>query len=394
MKIALFSDTYPPQINGVATATATLAEVLKAHGSDVLVVTTCLEGQRHLSYQDGVVRIPGITLKRLYNYKFAGFFSTRVYNILKDFKPDLIHIQTEAGVGIFGRIASFNLHVPLVYTYHTMYEDYTYYVTKGWKPFDRFAKKVVATFSAMIGDWTTEFVTTSQKTKEALRRYGVKKYINVVPNGIDLSAFQESQIDQTKKKELVKKYGLEGKYVVLILGRLAKEKDNETVLAFLRSFWLKKTEPDMVLLIVGDGPDKKNLMAEAEKLEIADRVIFTGAVSHSDVPYFYSIADLYVSASTSETQGLTYIEAMASKTLVLARKDENLLQVIIDNQTGFFFTDEISFIQKLTEIRQLSQEKKAKIIQDAYDNDMKLFSLDIFYERISHVYNKAIKKYW
>jgi 1,2-diacylglycerol 3-alpha-glucosyltransferase len=394
MRIALFTDTYPPQINGVATATYTLAEVLKQHGNDVLVITICLEGQRRLSFVDGVVRIPGITLRKLYSYKMAWLFSSKVYRIIKEFDPELIHIQTEAGIGIFGRIVSNTLSLPLVYTYHTMYEDYTYYVTKGWKTFDLFAKRVVADFSAIIGDSTTEFITTSNKTKEALRRYGVKKYINVVPNGIDLSAFAQGGNDSQKREELKEKYGLKGKFTVLILGRLAKEKANDLIVKYLADYLARGGNPDFKLIVVGDGPDKENLMLLSSNLGLDSYISFLGPADHASVPLFYSLADLYVSASTSETQGLTYNEAMAASTLVLARYDENLSGIIEDGKTGFFFEDEDSFIEKMDYIRKMSPDEKEKIIKAAFARDMSMFSLDLYYERIMNVYLKAIRKYW
>ena len=214
MRIAIFSDTYYPQINGVATATYTLANVLKAKGNDVLVVTVGLEGQKKLTFEDGVVRIPGIVAKKLYSYTIISIFSSKAYKIVKNFAPEVVHIQTEMGAGIFGRIVASSLKVPLIYTYHTMYEDYTYYVTKGIKPIDGIAKSMVASLSTLIGDSTTEFTTTSYKTKKALRRYGVKKYINVIPNGLNLDMFDVKNLDKTKLEELKKKLGIEGKFTI------------------------------------------------------------------------------------------------------------------------------------------------------------------------------------
>ncbi len=392
MKVALFTDTYPPQINGVATATATLAEALRKNGNEVLVVTVSVDGQKHITKKDGIVRIPGITLKWLYKYKMAGVFSKRVYDYLKEFAPDVIHVQTEMGIGIFGRIAAHNLNVPLVYTYHTMYEDYTYYVTKGWRPFDKVAKKVVASFSALVSDTTTEFITTSDKTKEALKRYGVKKFINVVPNGIDLSSFKVD--DDNKVSEIKKKYNLENKYTLLILGRLAKEKSNETILKFLSSYLLKVKDDSIRLLIVGDGPDKPDLEELSKKLHIDKQVIFVGSVEHKDVPSYYKAANLYISASTSETQGLTYIEAMASNLLVMAKFDFNLVNTIIDKKTGFFFTDESSFQEVFNTVRSLNDEQVASIKKAATDNIYQKFSLETYYERIINVYKKALRRYW
>jgi 1,2-diacylglycerol 3-alpha-glucosyltransferase len=394
MRIAIFTDTYPPQINGVATATYTLAQILMSHKDDVLVVTTSIDGQKSMTYDNGIIRIPGFTAKKLYNYKFSGIYNSHVYKMLKKFNPEVIHVQTEVGIGIFGRIAAHKLHIPLVYTYHTMYEDYTYYVTKGFRPFDIFAKKVVASASAMVGDRTTEFITTSHKTKEALRRYGVEKYINVVPNGVNLSNFDPKIIDSTKVAEIRKKYGFEGKYVIMILGRLAKEKANDLVVKWLHAYLDANNDPDIRLLIVGEGPDRSNLEKIICDLGMKDIVSFTGRVSHDEVPIYYNLADVYISASTSETQGLTYNEAMASHTLVMARYDENLVDAIKDGETGFFFEDKKSFLKTMHYVRNIDPEEKKTIIENAYNADVQLYSLELFYERVSDVYKKAIRKYW
>lgn len=394
MRVALFSDTYPPQINGVATATATLAEALRKHGDEVLVVTVSKEGQRRITCDKDVVRIPGITFKRLYSYKFATFYSRKAEKAVMAFKPDVIHVQTEIGIGIFGRILAHKYSLPLLYTYHTMYEDYTYYVTKGIKLFDSYAKRVVAFVSAIIGDSTTEFITTSVKTEKALKDYGVKKYINVIPNGLDFSPFDSKNIDSKRVGELKDKYGLNGKKVLLILGRMAKEKANDLIIKYYADYMLEHPQSDLVILAVGDGPDKESLEALAKEKGVGDKVIFTGPVDHKEVPLYYALADIYTSASVSETQGLTYIEAMASGKIVMARYDLNLTDVISDGRTGFFFKDEASFSEKLTHILSLPQEEKNKIIKSAYDNDVSKYGLDLYYERIHLVYEKAIRKLW
>ena len=392
MRVVLFSDTYPPQINGVATATFTLAETLKKYGESVLVVTVAKEGEKKITFKDGIIRIPGITVKRLYKYKFAGIYSQKVYDLLKKFKPDVIHVQTEVGIGIFGRIAAKNLNVPLIYTYHTMYEDYTYYVTGGWRPFDVLAKKAVGFLSAVIGDSTTEFVTTSNKTKDALKRYGVKKYINVVPNGLDFSFLAEQ--DMSKVRAIRDKYGLNGKTTLLILGRLAKEKNNELVLKLVSNWIISNKREDIVIMIVGDGPDKANLEKLVTSLKMDNCVRFIGAVDHAEVKDYYHASDIYISASTSETQGLTYIEAMASDLLVLAKYDLNLTNVIDEGKTGFFFTDNNSFEKQLTKIIGLSPEQKNEVIMKARRSVNQKYSLKNFYERIINVYKKAYRRYW
>lgn len=394
MRVAIFSDTYPPQINGVATACKTIEKILVAHSQDVLVVTIAKDGEHHISQDGNVVRIPGFHAKKLYNYQFTTFFSKKVFEIVKKFNPDVIHIHTEVGIGIFGRIMAKKLKIPLVYTYHTMYEDYTYYVTKGIRFFDFAAKKAVASLSVVLSDSTTEFTTTSLKTKNRLRAYGVKKYINVVPIGLDFSMFERKEGYLDKVKEIRDKYDLNGKFVILILGRLAKEKSNDVILTSLEKFLKKKQRDDIRLMIVGDGPDKPDLENLARELHLDKEVIFVGKVPYPEVRYYYFASDLFVSASVSETQGLTYTEAMAAKIPVLARYDKNLDGVIVDNETGFFFEDYHSFETKLEKILSLDKKQIEKVVNDAYATNVNNFSLETFYKRLINVYNKAIRKFW
>lgn len=390
MRIGLFSDTYYPEINGVATSTKTLCDILKKKGHDVFVVTTNPFSKK-IEFKDNVLRIPGITLKILYSYEMAGFINPKATKIIKKLRLDIIHVQTEMGIGIYGRLLAKKLKIPLVYTYHTMYVDYTYIVTKG--VLDPAAKGIVKKFSKSISSSVTELTTPSVKTKNALREYGVDRYINVIPNGINLSLFEESNIDKNFIEEFKTKHNLHGKYILLSLGRIAKEKANDVLLQGYATFLKNPTIDNSVLLVVGDGPDRPNLEKLTMELGISDHVIFVGKVPYEQVPYFYYMSNLYLSASTSETQGLTFIEAIAAKTLVLCRFDENLEDVIQDNKTGFFFSNNDSFNQKLRYILSLSQEEQKDIIEKAYIQNKK-YSVEEFYNSMIEVYYRALRKKW
>jgi len=396
MRVALFTDTYPPQLNGVATATYTLEKILKQKGHEVLVVTTGLIGQRKTSVEDGLVRIPGITMKRMYNYQLSRFFSKKGTKAIEEFKPDVIHVQTEMSIGLFGRLLAKKFHIPVVYTYHTLYEDYTYYITQGLKPIDNIAKSAVANLSKFLSDKATEFTTTSEKARDILLKYGVTNYINVVPIGIDFHMFEKENVDFNKVKEISDKYELDNKFTLLILGRIAKEKSNDFIIDGLNKFLQKHSElrEKVRLLVVGDGPDRPNLIKQSENLKMDDVITFVGAVSHDEVPCYYYASNLFISASVSETQGLTFNEAMACNTLVLAKYDKNLVECIIDNKTGFFYKDEEEFEQKLLYILNISDEERKLINKNAYENNVSKYSLDLFYRRMINVYYKAIKKYW
>ena len=160
-----------------------------------------------------------------------------------------------------------------------------------------------------------------------------------------------------------------------------------------KSFLENPIVDNTILLIVGDGPDKENLERLSIELGISNNVIFVGKVPHDKVPCFYYMSNLYISASTSETQGLTFIEAIATKTLVLCRYDENLEDVIEEGKTGFFFSDDQSFIKKINYILSLKKEEYDQIIENAYLNNQK-YSLDSYYDSMLEVYHRAIRKKW
>ena len=390
MRIGLFSDTFPPQINGVATATKTLYDAFRKNGHEVFVVTTNPFSNK-VEFKDDILRIPGITLKFLYSYQLAGFVNPKATKIIKKMRLDIIHIQTEMGIGIYGRLLSKKFNIPLVYTYHTMYVDYTYYVTKGI--LDPAAKEVVKKWTRSVSSNVTEMTTPSTKTKNALREYGVDRYINVIPNGINLDMFEEENINKKIVDEFINKHHLEDKYILLSLGRIAKEKAIDVLLQGYATFLENPSIDNSYMLIVGDGPDKERLEQLSIELGISDHVLFVGKVPYEQVAYFYYMSDLFLSASTTETQGLTFIEAIAAKTLVLCRYDENLEDVIEDNKTGFFFSNNESFNQKLRNILSMDDKVREEIVNRAYLQNRK-YSVDVFYERMFEVYNRAIRKKW
>jgi 1,2-diacylglycerol 3-alpha-glucosyltransferase len=134
-------------------------------------------------------------------------------------------------------------------------------------------------------------------------------------------------------------------------------------------------------------------MKLAGELGIGDHVLFVGAVSSTRVPFFYQLADVFVSASITETQGLTFMEAMASRLLVLTRYDDNLRNTIIDNETGFFFASETDFPEKLARLATLPATTKEKIIKTALKT-LDVYSIERFYDNIMEVYHRALRKYF
>ena len=391
MRIALFTDTYPPFVNGVSTSTFNLANALKAKGHEVLVIAPRFTDGK-LEQIDNVIYIPGIALKKIYGYRVTNLFANKPISMVKKFKPDVIHNQTDFTIGVLARRCAKKLKVPIVYTYHTSYEDYTYYLTHGI--LDRFAKRVVRAYSRDLSGRMTEFITPSEKTKQYMRMAGSDVYVNVIPTGIDFSIFKSENIDQQKIAEFKRAHHIQANTkVFLILGRIAKEKSMDVSLRSIALYHKKHPEVDIKVIVVGQGPFKEELELYSEELGIANLTDFVGEVSCLEVPFYYSLCDIYTSASITETQGLTFMEAMAAGKIVLARFDSNLTGTINNGKTGFFFTDDNSFVSQVEKIFALTKEQRDAIIKEAYAT-VDTYSIDKFYENIVRVYKRAIRKYW
>ena len=391
MRIALFTDTFPPFINGVSTSCYNLVQILKKNGNDVIVVTP-QHSNGPLEIKDGIIFVPGIELKKLYGYRITSLYSPKVFKLIRDFHPEVIHNQTDSTIGQFAKIVANKLAVPIVYTYHTSYEDYTYYATHGY--FDRLAKRVMRVYTKNVADSTTGFITPSYKTKEYLRYAGSDIYINIIPTGIDFTLFGDDKIDKEKQIAFKKEHQInENTKVFLLLGRVAKEKSMDISIKSFALYHQRHPEMDVKLIIVGGGPQLEELKELVKTLNIENLVTFIGPVLAKEVPFYYHLADIYTSASLTETQGLTFMEAMASKTLVLARFDTNLADTIIDNETGFFFHDEEDFVLKVERIFAMNKEELDHI-KEAAINICDTYSLEKFYSRIMEVYQRAIREYW
>ena len=169
MRIGLFTDTYPPFINGVSTSVLMLKQGLEKLGHEVYVVTV---NDESFSYkeEDGILKIPSFPIG-LMNFRQTGIYPIKAFNIIKKWKLDIIHSHTEFSIGTFARLISKQLNIPLVHTYHTMYEEYIYYITKGY--FNSASKKLVEYLTLFLCDKTIdELIVPTEKTNEIMDKDG------------------------------------------------------------------------------------------------------------------------------------------------------------------------------------------------------------------------------
>ncbi|MBS5588577.1 MAG: RecX family transcriptional regulator [[Clostridium] spiroforme] len=389
MRIAIFSDTYTPDINGVATSTKILKDELIKHGHEVLVVTSELPSESNYEddLNDNILRVPGLEIQALYGYRACNIYSFKGMKEIKSMNIEVIHVQTEFGIGIFGRIVGEALNIPVVYTYHTMWADYSHYVNPiNSTAIDGLIKKAITRISKFYGDKSAELIVPSIKTKEALKKYGINKNMHIIPTGLELEKFDPKNKNEKLIKQIKEKYGITNQFVITFLGRIAKEKSIDVIIEAMKE--IVKENTNVLCLVVGGGPYLDELKELVKDDHIEKYIVFTGPKSSQEVPSYYHLSNVFVSASITETQGLTYIEAMASGIPAVARYDQNLEDVIVNGVNGFFFkeTDELVSI-----LLKMINNDCSNMAKEAYLHAMK-FSSEVFYEKVIDVYKLAIKQ--
>ena len=322
MKILITTDWYTPAVNGVVTSVKNLQRELERRGHEVRILT--LSQSLHSWSRDGVTAIGSVNAGRIYpGARLRTAMAGRWVRELMDWRPDVIHSQCEFSTFFLARRIAEELDVPLVHTYHTVYEDYTHY----FSPSVRWGRCAVAAFSRWVAAQVDGMIAPTGKVRGLLQGYGVRCPVFVVPTGIDLRRFQQEG-DPMRRAVLRASLGIPAENTVLVcVGRLAEEKNIQELLKLRASLGSRP----VTLLLVGDGPDRPRLEQVAHDLRLeAPAVIFAGMVPPEEVPEWYRLGDLFVSASSSETQGLTYIEALAAGVPALCRADLCLEGVILE----------------------------------------------------------------
>ncbi len=388
MRIGIFTDTYTPYINGVTTSVLMLKKGLEKKGHTVYIVTVNADNLQY-KFEEGnkIIRIPGIPTG-IYDYRLTGIYSMKALKTIKKWNLDVIHSQTEFGVGTFARIVAKQYNIPLVHTYHTMYEDYVHYITHGY--FNKSSKKIVEYLTLFYCDKTiSELVVPTKKAYELFKKkYRVNRNVYIVPTGIDIEKFYKENNKNLNKEKLRKSLGINvDDFVILFVGRIGSEKNIELLLSSMRS--LIQISPKIKLLVVGDGPDLSQYQEYCSKHKIEKNVIFTGKVAWEEINNYYLISNVFATASHTETQGLTVIEAMAASLPVVCINDESFTDTVIDNLNGKIFETRKEYKKCIIELfkdRQLLNKLSIQARISAETHSSRYFA-----EQILEVYKIAIK---
>lgn len=380
MNIGLYTDTYFPQVSGVATSIKTLKDALERQGHNVFIFTTTDPNVKKGTVEPNIFRFSSIPFVSFTDRRiaFRGLFEAT--KVAKEVNLDIVHTQTEFALGTIGKYVAHQLDIPAIHTYHTMYEDYLHYILNGHllRPYHvkQFVKSYLKNMDGCIAP--------SGRVEELLRRYGVQIPIRVIPTGVDIQSMNRDA-DRDVRKDL----GIDKDApVILTLSRIAAEKKINHILNVLPA--IIDEIPNVKFVIAGDGPDVKVLQEQVERLTLEDYVIFVGNVDHGDVGNYYRMADIFVSASDTETQGLTYVEALAVGTPCVVYNTDYTENIFDKDIFGRRFNTQQEMQE---EIISLLKQKRSKIPQELLQNKLQSISSDQFATNVHDFYQYVIDHY-
>ncbi len=395
MKVGIFTDQYYPNISGVVTSIKMLYEGLVNLGHEVFIFTSFDEktvDQPNELTSANVINLPGRSypFKNLKDYKY-NFRYKHFAKIVLPYELDIIHVHTEFNIAKIARIVCKKLHIPMVHTFHTLYEDYLGYVSPFMdKHFHNiFLSTLAKIFIRPVSRASTIEIVPTKKVLSLVERYYMKGDIRVIPTGIQLERFNKSNVTEQEKENLRQSLNIsKDTFVFAYIGRTSGEKNIELI---MRAYSKLESKENSVLLVVGGGPELDDLRAYAKELNLEDKIIFTGFIEWIKIPAYYQIADIFVNASHSETQGLTYIEALASSLPVLVQKDECIEEVVQDYYNGIYFDGEEELTQKMEEIQKAP--KTLQRIKGNTEKSVEKYSKEQYAKNIESIYLDAIVIY-
>lgn len=328
LNIAIFTDSYKPYVSGVVNSINTFNRELRRLGHTCYVFAPGYPG--YVDDEPGIFRFRSIKAPTNPDFRLAVPLSLSVVKRLRSLKVDVIHTHSPFLLGGLGARCAHKLGLPLVFTYHTLYEEYVHYspVARG------LAKRLMRKISRDYCNKCDIVITPTQVIRDLLLQYSVQTEIAVNPTGIDLS-----QYENLDRNWLRLKYGIPADHrILLFAGRLGEEKN---VRFLLRAFaMIAEGNPKTTLVLVGGGPLREELERLADDTGLASRVVFTGPMPPSDMPKAYAGGDIFVFASKTDTQGMVITEAMAAGLPVVAVRAYGAANMVDDGVNGLLTTDD------------------------------------------------------
>lgn len=366
MHIAYFTNFYLPVVNGVVRSVQSFREALTAMGHNVFVFA---QEDNYEDTEPFIFRYPSLHLPLTGDIPAAIPVSSFVDQLIPKLKLDVIHTHHPVLLGQTAAIKARDNNLPLIFTFHTQYQEYTHYIPFPQEQVQEFLKNKVMTWMREFMRKCQHIVIPSESMRSILvNDYGLVDRFTVIPTGIDITPYKKANGSALRSQ-----WNWGDDKVIISAGRLAEEKNWVTLLdAFAIA---QKTQPNTRLVLLGDGPQVEALRRVAAELEIAERVTFVGKVPFEEIPDYLKAADLFAFASITETQGLVTLEAMAAGLPVVAVDASGTRDILEHGKQGFLTqndpNDLANGIVKLVENSSLMSKFKSAALRTSrtYDNN-------------------------
>lgn len=388
MKIALFTDTFYPKTDGVVTSTISLARALTKAGHEVLIVAPRPANFLFTNFSISQVKILWLRSfpTGFYPDLRLAIWTPKFHHQLAKFKIDLAHVMTPMSIGLMG-ITYARLHkLPLVMTFHTYYMDPQYLriikIKKAAQRLSQWGWQSARLFYSKADC----IIAPSKFVAKDLKHWQFKEPIITIPNGIELTT---SALNSANILSLKKKYKIENKKVLLTVGRVSAEKNFDGLLRIFHQVY--QAESSSHLLIIGKGPALLEIKHLAKKMHLDEAVTFLGEIPHQKLinKGYYHLGQLFITASMSETQGLTALEAQLHQLPVIAYNSRGLAEMI--GQAGCLIKENDETSMAKMAISLLSDPKKIQKLQQFIPTNLANFEVGKTTDKIIKIYEKILK---
>lgn len=384
MRIGVFSDSYTPYTSGVVTSIKTFKYELEKRGHEVFIFAPSYP-HYHVE-EKGIYRFYSLPSPTNPDFTLAIPVLPGLNMLVRRLNLDIIHVHSPVLMGRVGLRYAKKYRIPIVFTYHTMYDQYVHYIPLA----QELAKDITIKYSNSFCNSCDHVIVPTPEVAEILKNYHIKTPVTVLPTGVPLQKFDGGV---NEKDWLRRNYSIpENNKILLFVGRLAKEKNLEFLIKAFKK--LKDSRPDTTLVLTAQGPIEADLKKLVKKLNMSleDDVVFTGALPFDTLVKAYYSADLFVFSSLTETQGLVLIEAMAAGLPVVAVKASGVQDMVDHNINGILTAEDIDeFSQAVLTVLQ-DDELYARLKENAFKKAY-LMSSEAMTTRLENIYNELCENY-
>ena len=382
MHIAHFTNSYYPVISGVVRSVSAFRKALTELGHNVFVFAQ--NEPEYVDKEPFIFRYPALDLGLPGDFPATIPFSPFIDNLFPPLKVDVVHSHHPVLLGQAAANKAREYNLPLVFTFHTRYRDYSHYFPLNQEIVQEFIKNTIDSWLRVYMRRCHHIVVPSKSIRDILfSEYYVKGPITIVPTGIELEPYQAADGASIRQQR-----GWGEQTVLITVGRLAKEKNLGRL---LQAFALVvQRHPDVRLVILGDGPYRKDLVELTQSLGIAPSVDFVGKVPFEEIPCYLKAADLFCFSSLTETQGLVTLEAMATGLPVAAVDATGTRDVIEHGKDGLLTPDDSQALAQAIS-RILDDPGLADRLKAAGLDKARAYSIREQAQKMLSVYQEAIE---